>query len=691
MKYAVFRSSTMASRFSVSSSERMPWLPLLVSTVGDLLLRVFGTTLVTYPGAPRINVKRETEPPLHTPGKAAASDPGGLALPEALRPVALDVAAEVLDLFPRPVLGPAEVIDGHRGCSLVHVERHVRAQADHRAPEERVGQGLGHLPPEGVEHLASHENRLDGRVGGERDPQGGVVAGLLEDLWRAGAVEPEQALGELFGEAARGLEVRGEGGEVRDGPAREGDLVRAALRGFAAELLEGDVHRLAGEVAVGGELAADDGDEAVRLRARALDREPPARGRAARGVIVDDVGARDRALRALRLPRQRPDAGVGEEHILPGEVRRRDHGVCLLDEVVDLVVVRRDVVQVFLVAEVGSADEIPSVPRHYKVRPAVLAGLDVEGVRRGAGEGVNDQVRALGAPDHLLPLPGLPLRRVVDSEGPSPGEHLVHPRPGHIDGYGGVRLVHAPVQLVLELYPRYPRQVPVAGLLEEQVPDLGVGNDHSTMLAGADRVLDGDPLRVLDLTIVIGGGAEEAFEVQAGVPFQGFVAGEHLVVRDGLVEGEDIVADHAEPDQARPALAPVVDRDDEPQRFHEVRRYMQELLALGEGLAHEVDLVVLQVAQAAVDQAGCPLGGPVGDVALVQEQDLQAAHGGVAGDAGAVDAGPDHDEVEGVVAYVLGDLAGHGASLSLLGFPSSAGLRVVSHPVGLLCERALAG
>src|SRR4028118_747587 len=133
MKYAAFKSSTIASRFSVRSSERMPWLPRLVSTVGDLLLRVFGATLVTYPGAPRINVKRETEPPLRAPAKPTASDPGGLALPEALRPVALDVAAEVLDLFPRPVLGPAEVIDGHLRGGLVHVGRHVRAEADHRA------------------------------------------------------------------------------------------------------------------------------------------------------------------------------------------------------------------------------------------------------------------------------------------------------------------------------------------------------------------------------------------------------------------------------------------------------------------------------------------------------------------------------------------------------------------------------
>ncbi len=321
-------------------------------------------------------------------------------------------------------------------------------------------------------------------------------------------------------------------------------------------------------------------------------------------------------------------------------------------------------VEVVLVAEVRRPDKVAAVPRHYKVRPAVRPGLDVEGVLGGAGERVHYQVRSLGAPDHLLPIPALALGRVVYPERSRTREHPVDPRSGHVDRDGRRRLVDAPVQLVLELHARRAGQAAVARVLEEEAPNLGVGDDRRAVLAGAYGVLDGYALGVLDLPVVVGGGAEEAVGVEARVALQGLLAGEHPVVRDGLVEGEGVVADHAEPDHAGPALAPLVDGDDEAQRFDEVRRYVEELLALGEGLAHEVELVVLQVAQTAVDQAGRPLGGPVRDVALVQEQHLQAAHGGVPGDAGAVDAGPDHDEVERVVAYVPGDLAGHGASLS---------------------------
>jgi hypothetical protein len=91
-----------------------------------------------------------------------------------------------------------------------------------------------------------------------------------------------------------------------------------------------------------------------------------------------------------------------------------------------------------------------------------------------------------------------------------------------------VRLVHAPVQLVLELHARDPGQAAVRGLFEEELPHLGVGDDRSTVLAGAYGVLDGDPLRVLDLPVVVGRGPQEALGVQAGVPLQGLLAGEHL-------------------------------------------------------------------------------------------------------------------------------------------------------------------
>src|SRR4028119_1425624 len=140
IKYAVFKSSTMASRLSLRASDRMPWLPLLVSMGGDLLLRVFGTTLIPPPAPPRINVKGETGAPVRPPPTTGASDPRRLALPEALGPVALDVPAEVLDLLLCTLLGPAEVLDGHLCGGLVDVEGDVRAEADHRAPRERRGQ-----------------------------------------------------------------------------------------------------------------------------------------------------------------------------------------------------------------------------------------------------------------------------------------------------------------------------------------------------------------------------------------------------------------------------------------------------------------------------------------------------------------------------------------------------------------------
>ena len=69
-------------------------------------------------------------------------------------------------------------------------------------------------------------------------------------------------------------------------------------------------------------------------------------------------------------------------------------------------------------------------------------------------------------------------------------------------------------------------------------------------------------------------------------------------------------------------------------------------LSVPQRLSYERELVVLQVAQTAVDQTRRPLRRPAGDVAFVQEQHPQTPHRGVPGHAGAVYAGPDHDEIE---------------------------------------------
>ena len=58
------------------------------------------------------------------------------------------------------------------------------------------------------------------------------------------------------------------------------------------------------------------------------------------------------------------------------------------------------------------------------------------------------------------------------------------------------------------------------------------------------------------------------------------------MVRDGLVEGEHVVTDHAEPDHPGTSRRAFVDRHDEAQRLDEVGSYAKQLLALGQGLAH---------------------------------------------------------------------------------------------------------
>ena len=65
----------------------------------------------------------------------------------------------------------------------------------------------------------------------------------------------------------------------------------------------------------------------------------------------------------------------------------------------------------------------------------------------------------------------------------------------------------------------------------------------------------------------------------------------------------------------------------------------------GQRFAHQPELVVLEVAQPAVDQLGAPLRRRRGEVVLFDQQHREAAAGGVARDAGAVDAGADDEEI----------------------------------------------
>ena len=93
-------------------------------------------------------------------------------------------------------------------------------------------------------------------------------------------------------------------------------------------------------------------------------------------------------------------------------------------------------------------------------------------------------------------------------------------------------------------------------------------------------------------------------------------------------------------------------RHQQRQRVHEVRREVHHQPALEQRLAHEAEVEVLQVAQAAVDELARAAGGAAGVVGLLDERDRVAARGGVERNASSGDPAADHHHVEALVLEV---------------------------------------
>ncbi len=95
-------------------------------------------------------------------------------------------------------------------------------------------------------------------------------------------------------------------------------------------------------------------------------------------------------------------------------------------------------------------------------------------------------------------------------------------------------------------------------------------------------------------------------------------------------------------------------RHDEAERAHEVRGDPHQYLALGQGLADQPERVLLKIAQPAMHELRGGRRGRTGEIALLGERDAQAAAGGVARDAGAVDAAADDEEIDLILWRKLG-------------------------------------
>ena len=102
-----------------------------------------------------------------------------------------------------------------------------------------------------------------------------------------------------------------------------------------------------------------------------------------------------------------------------------------------------------------------------------------------------------------------------------------------------------------------------------------------------------------------------------------------------------------EPDAEVPARARrlLVIRKKERQRPHQVRSEPEQESPLLECFPHQPESQILQIADAAVDQARRATARPSAEVAALEQRDAQAAKRGVASDADTLDPSTDDDEV----------------------------------------------
>ena len=191
--------------------------------------------------------------------------------------------------------------------------------------------------------------------------------------------------------------------------------------------------------------------------------------------------------------------------------------------------------------------------------------------------------------------------------------------------------------------------VDMAALVGEEAGDLrAVGGQRPQADGGAHQV--DDQAGVVDPGVEEADGAGQAAGVQGGGQGGGALAAQVALDRHGLAaagagQGQGVV--HAHADRGVGALVVVLERPQEGLGLDQVRRGgAQQAAALGEGLVHEGEVELVEVAQAAVDELGGPRGGARGPVAHLHDAGAQAAGRGVQGDAGAGDAPADDQHVQ---------------------------------------------
>jgi hypothetical protein len=499
-------------------------------------------------------------------------------------------------------------------------------QAELGAPPQHV---VGALRP-----LVAVEELQFGFVQARGDLGTETLVGVGEQQPDAGTVQPGPAGAHRLGQLRMPFgEHRFEAGEVGVRPVRGADpgtQVAARQRrpvgpGAARhrQRTGQQVRGFLGELAEGRDLAAPHRQERRALGVE-FEQVVPRHGRGIAGLVVE----------------KGPHPGIGPDHVGRAD-GRQEVAARLLAQVADFGRIDAGRADGAVVLDVGGADQ----------REVALVGDREDDALVGVLEDVgmvvveelrHDDVAALDEPQRLRPR----CMGVL-------GEELRGPGAGGVDEGPGLHLAGAARVLAAQ------GRRPAVGAAPRV--DAGGARQHGGAALGRiDRVQHHEP-RIVDPAV---GVDEAAGELRLERPAGRMLpqvdrarAGQHLTPRQVVVE-EEAGTDHPHRTQA------AVVRHHEAQRPHDVRRRLQQHLALGQRLAHERELVVLEVAQTAVDQLGRRGRGVGSEVVLLAQHHRQAAAGEIAGDAGAVDATADDEHVTALGGGGRSDGHGQGGRLA---------------------------
>src|SRR6185295_2088742 len=122
---------------------------------------------------------------------------------------------------------------------------------------------------------------------------------------------------------------------------------------------------------------------------------------------------------------------------------------------------------------------------------------------------------------------------------------------------------------------------------------------------------------VVELPVVIDGAAAQAVRLQGGDAIERLLAGEGAGGLEAHAAGEQVV--EPEPRAVEGPFPPVVTGHYEGEVAHQVRGVAQQPPALAQGLQHQRDVALLEVAYAAVHKLGAAAGGALGEVVTLHQ------------------------------------------------------------------------